>query len=58
MHCYLRDIDQTEKKKQDIENIKHNGSTVVFRHGDFRTIMAEDVADGSVDLILTDPPYS
>ncbi|KJU84694.1 DNA methylase N-4/N-6 [Candidatus Magnetobacterium bavaricum] len=54
----VRDIYQTEKKKQDIENIKHNCSTVVFRHGDFRNMMVEDVADGSVDLILTDPPYS
>lgn len=27
-----------------------------IRHGDFRTVLA-DLPDGSVDLILTDPPY-
>lgn len=27
-----------------------------LRHGDFRTVLA-DIPDGSVDLILTDPPY-
>ncbi|MBF0591864.1 MAG: ParB N-terminal domain-containing protein [Nitrospirae bacterium] len=54
----VRDMDNTEKKKQDIEKIKNNGSTTRFHHGDFRSLMREDVTEGSVDLILTDPPYS
>lgn len=49
----------TEKKdtrKALAEEAKSLTISLDLRHGDFKTVLA-DIADGSVDLILTDPPY-
>jgi transcriptional regulator with XRE-family HTH domain len=44
-----------ERRSQLIEIGSQDGDEVV-RQGDFREVLA-DISDGSIDLILTDPPY-
>ena len=49
----IRDKQAAEREKPE----RPAGATDCdIRHGDFRTVLA-DVPDGSIDVVLTDPPY-
>jgi ParB-like chromosome segregation protein Spo0J len=53
----LRDREAAERRKERAEQtIAAAKGTYDLRAGDFRDVLA-DIPDGSVDLILTDPPY-
>jgi hypothetical protein len=45
-----------EKKSSDGEGIEITDKDIDFRLGDFKEAL-KDVPDGSIDLIITDPPY-
>ncbi len=54
-----KEVQSTEKKevrKQLAEEAKDIQISIDLRHGDFETMLA-DIPDGSVDCIITDPPY-
>lgn len=43
-------------RRQEAEQVALSGTTFEIRRGDFETVLA-DLADNSVDLVVTDPPY-
>jgi hypothetical protein len=47
---------ERDDKSEQGKNIKIKGNEIDFRHGDFMEVL-DDIPDGSIDLILTDPPY-
>src|SRR5690606_23960988 len=50
-----REVQAERKRAELIESVTVHGD-VDIRLGDFREVLA-DVPDGSVDAIITDPPY-
>jgi hypothetical protein len=46
-----------QQAAEDAAKLATEGNRGVVRHGDFREV-ADELADGSVSLIFTDPPYS
>ena len=48
--------EKKETRKALAEEAKSLTISIDLRHGDFKTVLA-DIADGSVDVIITDPPY-
>lgn len=55
----VRKNEQREKRKEQAEKAKQieiKKTLVDFRFGDFVDVFS-DITDGSIDLILTDPPY-
>jgi 16S rRNA G966 N2-methylase RsmD len=52
IHARARD----ERRLEDARNSAELGTTFDIRRGNFQDVLA-DVEDGSVDLVVTDPPY-
>lgn len=52
----IRKKKKDKKRKADAEKGKNIILTDDFRFGDFETVLA-DIPDGSIDCIITDPPY-
>lgn len=50
-----REVEAERKRAEPTEPVTVSG-TVDIRHGDFRQVLA-DIEPGSVDAIITDPPY-
>ncbi|KPL25628.1 MAG: hypothetical protein AMJ75_00520 [Phycisphaerae bacterium SM1_79] len=50
---------EKQKKEERKKLLKELGTeTIDIHHGDFRKITGKLIADNSIDLILTDPPYN
>jgi len=50
---------EKQKKEERKKLLKELGTeTIGIHHGDFRKITGKLIADNSIDLILTDPPYN
>ncbi len=47
-----------QRKEHYIENINANNTSVIFRHGDFRSFIREYLQKGYVYMLLTEPPYT
>jgi len=62
-HITRKQVEETIKetkreiKSKEGEKIKIEKTDIDFRLGDFSKVL-DDIPDGSVDLILTDPPYA
>jgi hypothetical protein len=48
--------EEREKESEESKNIIIDDNEIDFRYGDFMKVL-DDIPDGSVDLILSDPPY-